>query len=65
MTRAVGKSKAMELVLTGDHISAEEAERMNLISKVFEPEELMPATLKARVCDGWEVTRPMGLYLAG
>eukprot|EP00730_Choanoeca_flexa_P009503 TRINITY_DN12659_c1_g2_i2.p1 TRINITY_DN12659_c1_g2~~TRINITY_DN12659_c1_g2_i2.p1 ORF type:complete len:283 (+),score=78.59 TRINITY_DN12659_c1_g2_i2:60-908(+) len=46
LTRAVGKSKAMELVLTGDHISAHQAEQMNLISKVCEPDDLMKETLE-------------------
>lgn len=46
LTRAVGKSKAMEIVLTGNHFSADEAEKMGLVSKVFPPEELLPQTIK-------------------
>ncbi|XP_044732019.1 probable enoyl-CoA hydratase, mitochondrial [Chrysoperla carnea] len=46
LTRAVGKSKAMEIVLTGNHFGAEEAEKMGLVSKVFPPEELLPQTIK-------------------
>ncbi|EDQ91374.1 uncharacterized protein MONBRDRAFT_18132 [Monosiga brevicollis MX1] len=46
LTRAIGKSKAMELVLTGDHISASEAERIGLVSKVFEGDQLLPETIK-------------------
>jgi enoyl-CoA hydratase len=34
LTRAVGKAKAMELCLTGRRMSAEEAERSNLVSRV-------------------------------
>ncbi len=34
LTRAVGKAKAMYFILTGDTISAEEAERMGIITKV-------------------------------
>ena len=36
LTRAVGKSKAMELILTGGNFSGEEAERCGLVAKAFE-----------------------------
>ncbi|CAG0884414.1 unnamed protein product [Darwinula stevensoni] len=46
LTRVAGKSKAMEMVLTGEMISAHEAEKMGIVSKVFPTEELLPAALK-------------------
>jgi enoyl-CoA hydratase len=39
LTRAIGKAKAMELVLTGKMISAEQAEAWGLVNRVV-PEEL-------------------------
>jgi enoyl-CoA hydratase len=44
MTRLVGKTKAMELVLTGEPISAEEALRIGLVSMIVPAEELIPAS---------------------
>eukprot|EP01147_Barroeca_monosierra_P003153 gene3153-5898_t len=46
LTRAIGKSNAMELVLSGDRITADEAKQMNLVSKVFPSEQLMEETMK-------------------
>ncbi len=45
MTRAVGKSKAMELILTGRFLSAEEAHFYGLVSKVVPVEMCLPEAL--------------------
>jgi len=41
LSRLVGKGNAMLMLLSGDHISAEEALRIGLVQWVAEPEELM------------------------
>ena len=46
LSRAVGKSKAMELCLTGRQLGAEEAERANLVARVFPVAELLERTLE-------------------
>ncbi len=46
LTRAVGKSKAMDMILTGRMMDAAEAERANLVSRVFAADQLIPEALK-------------------
>jgi enoyl-CoA hydratase len=46
LTRAVGKSKAMDMVLTGRMIDAVEAERANLVSRVFPADQLIAEALE-------------------
>jgi enoyl-CoA hydratase len=43
MARLCGKGAAQELCLTGEMITAEEAQRIGLVNHVYEPAELLPA----------------------
>jgi enoyl-CoA hydratase len=43
MARLCGKGMAHELCLTGEMITAEEAQRIGLVNHVYEPAELLPA----------------------
>jgi enoyl-CoA hydratase len=47
LTRAVGKAKAMDLILTGRTMDAAEAERAGLVARVVPAAELMPEAMKA------------------
>jgi enoyl-CoA hydratase len=49
LPRLVGRGRALELVLTGGMISAEEAAAMGLVNKVFPQAELMEAVMKVAV----------------
>jgi enoyl-CoA hydratase len=46
LTRAVGKSKAMDQILTARMMDAAEAERANLVSRVFPAAELLAEAIK-------------------
>jgi enoyl-CoA hydratase len=41
LVRLLGKGRALELICTGDHISAEEAARIGLVNAVYPADELM------------------------
>jgi len=46
LTRAVGKWKAMEMILTGKQVSADEAHRMGLVNRVVPAQSLMDEAKK-------------------
>ncbi len=46
LTRAVGKAKAMDLILTGRMMDAEEAERSGLVARIIPADDLMAETMK-------------------
>jgi len=60
LTRFVGKSKAMEMCLTGRMMDAEEAERAGLVSRIVPAAELVDEALKvaARIA---AMSRPVAM----
>lgn len=49
LPRLVGKGRALEMILTGDPVSAEEAQRMGLVNRVVPREELLTAARELAV----------------
>ncbi|MCG7495213.1 enoyl-CoA hydratase-related protein [Thalassobius sp. Cn5-15] len=56
LTRLVGRAMAMDLILTGRMIDAQEAKEIGLISRVLAPEDLMDTA--------WEVAQTIASYPA-
>lgn len=46
LIRAIGKSKAMELILTGNNLSAHDAEKAGLVSRVVAPDQTVDEAVK-------------------
>jgi enoyl-CoA hydratase len=46
LVQLIGKGKAMELLLTGDMVNADEAYRLGLVNAVTEPDQLMDKALE-------------------
>ena len=47
LTRLVGKAKAMDMVLTGRMMGAEEAERAGLVARIIPADQLLEETLES------------------
>jgi len=46
LIRAIGKSKAMELILTGSNLNAHDAEKAGLVSRVVAPDQTVEEAVK-------------------
>ena len=44
LPRLIGIGRAMEMILTGEPIGADEALRIGLVNHVYEPQDLLPKT---------------------
>ena len=42
LARLIGRGRALEMLLTGEHVLAPEAHRLGLVNRVVAPEEVMP-----------------------
>ena len=47
MTRAIGKAKSMDMILTGRMMGADEAERSGIVARVIDDADLLSETLAA------------------
>lgn len=62
LSRLVGRGKAMEMILTGEVIDAQEAYRIGLVNRVIKPDELMGVTMD--VARGMASRGPIALRYA-
>ncbi|THH10481.1 hypothetical protein EW145_g1309 [Phellinidium pouzarii] len=46
LIKAIGKAKAMEMILTGDFITAQDAEKAGLVAKVYPVDKLIPEAIE-------------------
>lgn len=46
LTRVVGKAKAIEMIITGERVGAQEAYRIGLLNRMVNPDELMASASK-------------------
>ena len=49
LTHAIGKAKAMDMILTGRIMGADEAERAGLVARIFAAENLLEETMKVAI----------------
>lgn len=61
LPRLIGLSKALELAFTGDELSASEAEKLGLVSKVYPNEQLLNEVRRSAVRLAKGPTRAIGL----
>ncbi len=62
LPRLIGMGPALQLILTADHVDADEALRLGLVNGVFAPDELLPGVLK--VAERIESRGPTAVALA-
>jgi len=61
VTRRVGVAWSKEICLTGARLKADEAQRIGLVNRIFEPDELIPQTLA--VCETIAANGPVAVAI--